>query len=60
MFGMKQFWPNLKYYPSIFPGGTEENHEIIIRITGAEIRNSGTTARGQTGAQFLGFLISGA
>jgi hypothetical protein len=33
--GKKRAWPNLRYYPSIFPG-TEENHENSIRITGLQ------------------------
>jgi hypothetical protein len=31
----KKFWLNLIYCPGTFLGGTEENHEIIIRIDGA-------------------------
>jgi hypothetical protein len=35
---MKQFWPNFKYYPKTFLGGTEGNH-VNLRIVGVSSRN---------------------
>jgi hypothetical protein len=35
VFGWKQSWPNFKILSRYSPVGTEENHNISIRIAGA-------------------------